>query len=64
MHNSDPVAPLEVPAERVEEFAEAARQIIDARLQAHAGQCPDFWKIVAGLYTPAPEEDPPDDGKY
>ncbi|MGH1571104.1 hypothetical protein ACRAWG_10925 [Methylobacterium sp. P31] len=57
MHNSDPADPLEVPAECVEEFAEAARQIIDARLQAHAGECPDFWKIVAGLYTLAPEED-------
>lgn len=63
MHNSDPAAPLEVPAECVEEFAEAARQVIDARLQAHAGGCPNFWKIVEGLYTPAPEEDPPADDK-
>lgn len=59
MCNSDPISSPEVPVERVEEFAEAARQIIDARLHAHAGECPDFWKIIAGLYTSAPEEDPP-----
>jgi hypothetical protein len=64
MHNSGPASSPEVPVERVEEFAEAARQIIDARLQAHAGECPDFWEIVAGLYTPAPEEDQPADRKH
>lgn len=51
-------ATLEIPAECIEEFADAARQIIDARLQAHAGECPDFWKIVAGLYAPEPEGEP------
>lgn len=64
MHDSDPPVPLEVPTERVEEFAEAARQIIDARLEAHPGECPDFWKIVAGLYIPASEEDSPADDKH
>jgi len=63
MHNNGSTSSPEVPVERVEEFAEAARQMIDARLQAHAGECPDFWKIVAGFYTPAPEEDPPPDEK-
>lgn len=61
MNNSGSVSSLEVPPERVEEFAAGARQIIDARLQTHAGECPDFWKIVAGLYTPAPEENSPHD---
>ncbi|MDN3571440.1 hypothetical protein, partial [Methylobacterium longum] len=47
----------EVPANRVEEFADAARQIIDERLRAHEGECPEFWKIVTGLYASMPEED-------
>jgi hypothetical protein len=54
-------ATLEIPAECVEEFADAARQVINARLQAHAGECPDFWKIVAGLYAPEPEGEPASD---
>jgi hypothetical protein len=45
------VNPLEVPSEHVEEFAQAARQVIDARLRAHPGECPDFWEIVTGLYV-------------
>jgi hypothetical protein len=59
MNDSGSTFSPEVPVERIEEFAEAARRMIDARLQAHAGECPDFWKIVAGFYTPASEEDPP-----
>lgn len=57
MSESDQTATLEIPTERVAEFAAAARQIIDARLQAHAGECPDFWKIVGGLYSPELEEE-------
>jgi hypothetical protein len=61
MPGKDQTATLEIPAECVEEFARAARQAIDARLQAHAGECPDFWKIVAGLYAPEPGEESPSD---
>jgi len=45
-------APLEIPPERVEEFAQAARQKIDARLlRAKSGGCPEFWALVAKLYV-------------
>lgn len=57
MYDKDLTVTLEVPAECVEEFSEAARRVIDARLQMHAGECPDFWKIVASLYAPEPEEE-------
>jgi hypothetical protein len=52
--------PPEILAEQVEEFAEAARQAIDARLRVHRGECPDFWEIVAGLYARGQPKAPED----
>ncbi len=55
--------PLEIDADDVEAFAQVARQKIDARLQAHASECPEFWRLVASLYARGPVENEPSDGK-
>ena len=46
---------LEILPERVEEFAEAARQKIDALLTEH--ECPEFWSIVSRLYARGPTDE-------
>jgi hypothetical protein len=42
----------EIVAEQVEEFAQAARQMIDDRLlRALGGERFDFWGVVAMIYA-------------
>lgn len=41
--------PLEIPLDRVEEFAQSARRKINAHLTEH--ECPEFWSIVAKMYA-------------
>lgn len=47
-------------AEQIEEFAEAARQAIDARiLQLQEGERFDLWSLVAKLYARGLAKEPP-----
>lgn len=41
--------PLEIPADRVEEYSQAARRKINSQLKER--DCPEFWAIVAKLYA-------------
>jgi hypothetical protein len=44
--------PLEILAEQVEDFARAARAVIETRLQqVPEGERCDFWALVAKLYA-------------